>query len=187
MCEGKNRGLFLTNLIIMLVLFLSMIYLVFNLSFGDFFNFELFLIVFFLILALIMMYGVVRCKSWAWKGLLVFYGLNLINSLILYFESFILKEVGLVLILSGVGYMIALTKSNEEKDLEIEEPEIEEVKTEKKVKKEFKPGKFVASKTGSVYHAPKCDWAKRIKKKNQVWFDDQKEAKKNFKPHSCLK
>ena len=28
---------------------------------------------------------------------------------------------------------------------------------------------------------------KKIKKKNQVWFDDEKEAKKKFKKHSCVK
>ena len=50
------------------------------------------------------------------------------------------------------------------------------------------PGKYVASKTGTTYHAPKCDWAKRIKKKNMVWFADDKAAKKKgYKKHDCLK
>ncbi len=54
------------------------------------------------------------------------------------------------------------------------------------MKKTFKPGKVIASKSGKFYHSPKCDWAKKIKKKNQVWFDDEKEAKKKFKAHSCV-
>jgi hypothetical protein len=65
--------------------------------------------------------------------------------------------------------------------------QVEIVKVKKTVQKEFKPGKFVASKTGSVYHAPKCDWAKKISKKNQVWFNTKDQAKKKgYKQHSCL-
>jgi len=56
------------------------------------------------------------------------------------------------------------------------------------VKKTFKPGKFVASKTGVKYHSPKCDWAKRINKKNRVWLKDKAEArKKGYKKCSCVK
>ena len=56
-----------------------------------------------------------------------------------------------------------------------------------KIKKTFKPGKYIASKTGKTYHAPKCEWAKKIKKKNVVWYDNDKEAKKaGLKAHSCL-
>jgi hypothetical protein len=60
-------------------------------------------------------------------------------------------------------------------------------KTTKRVKKTYNPGKFVASKEGKVYHALKCDWAKKIKKKNQVWFKNKKQASnKGYKQHSCL-
>ena len=52
----------------------------------------------------------------------------------------------------------------------------------------FYPGKYVASKTGAVYHAPKCDWAKKISKSKRVWFADEKDARKNgYRKHSCLK
>ena len=54
-------------------------------------------------------------------------------------------------------------------------------------KKTFKPGKYVASKSGSVYHAPKCDWAKKIAPKNKVWLNSPEEAKKKgYKKYSCL-
>ena len=52
---------------------------------------------------------------------------------------------------------------------------------------EFKPGKYIASKKASTFHAPKCDWAKKIKKRNQIWFNSIEEATNNgYKKHSCL-
>ena len=61
-------------------------------------------------------------------------------------------------------------------------------KSKKDVKKTFKPGKYIASKSGAKYHAPKCDWAKKIKKKNAVWMNSKEEAKKaGYKADSCVK
>jgi hypothetical protein len=49
------------------------------------------------------------------------------------------------------------------------------------------PGKYVASKSSTNYHAPKCDWAKRIKQERRTWFTSQEEAlEQGFKAHSCL-
>ena len=56
---------------------------------------------------------------------------------------------------------------------EIEEPEGEQVK------KTSKPGKYIASKTGTKFHAPKSEWGKKIKKRNAVWFDSKEEAMKS--------
>ena len=68
-----------------------------------------------------------------------------------------------------------------------EDEDFEPIEEEESVSKEFQPGKYIASKNASTYHAPKCDWAKRIKKSNQIWLDDEKEAKKKgYKAHSCL-
>ncbi len=64
-------------------------------------------------------------------------------------------------------------------------------KAEKKlseIKKRYTPGKFIASATSNKYHSPKCDWAKRIKKENRVWFKTEQEARrKGYSKHSCLK
>jgi hypothetical protein len=77
--------------------------------------------------------------------------------------------------------------------------ELEEIKREaktlsraerevEKIKKTYAPGKFVGSSTSNKYHSPKCDWAKKIKKKNQVWFKTEMEARrKGYSKHSCLK
>ncbi len=53
---------------------------------------------------------------------------------------------------------------------------------------EYSPGKFVASKSSTSYHAPKCEWAEKINKKNRVWFASKEDAKKKgYKAHSCLR
>ena len=110
---------------------------------------------------------------------------------------------GITLLLNALGFIIgalsikgAMTEEEKEEIIEKEiEPKIKEMqeKIESNVEKdnvktEFYPGKFIASKTGSVYHGSKCEWAKKISKKNQIWFQDDKEAKKaGYKQHSCLK
>lgn len=62
------------------------------------------------------------------------------------------------------------------------------IKESKTVKKTFSPGKFLASKTGKFYHAPKCEWAKKIKEKNKAWYNTEAEAEEDgLRPHDCLK
>ena len=114
---------------------------------------------------------------------------------------------GVTLLLNAVGFLTfasLITKEKPEKE-EIIEKEIEpyveqepvepevleqypEIKKEVKVKKTFKPGKFIASNNSTFYHTVKCDWAKKISKSNRVWFKSKEEArKKGYKQHSCLR
>ncbi len=58
----------------------------------------------------------------------------------------------------------------------IDKMEPEEKAAEPHIEKTFTPGKFVASKKANKFHAAKCDWAKRIDKSNQVWFNSREEA-----------
>lgn len=177
MVEERSKGLFLITLLIMFILFLSMISLVFKLS-GDFFVFELVLTVVFLIAAIILVCGVCAGKSWSWPGLLIFFGINLINQLVMYFRTFIFTDFVLPLMVTGLGFLIALVKAKP----------AEEEFTEEPVVKIYEPGKFVASKTGKKFHAPKCEWAKKIKEDRRVWFDSEKEAKKEgYKACGCVK
>ncbi len=71
-----------------------------------------------------------------------------------------------------------------------EEPKEETVKSRSATAKSttaYSPGKYVASRNSNVYHEPKCDWAKKIEKSRQVWFDDKKEAvEKGFRMHGCV-
>lgn len=48
-------------------------------------------------------------------------------------------------------------------------------------------GKYVASRSGSFYYLPTCSGAKRIKEKNQVWFQSKDDAEaRGLKPSaSC--
>ena len=124
---------------------------------------------------------------------------------------------GFTMFLNALGFLIGAlsvekTISQKEKEEIIEkviEPKIKEMEikldndlksfkaSEKKaqehyepwpsVTEAFYPGKYIASKRGAVYHAPKCDWAKKIYKSQRVWFKSDDEAKKaGYKKHSCL-
>jgi PBP1b-binding outer membrane lipoprotein LpoB len=43
--------------------------------------------------------------------------------------------------------------------------------------------KFVGSINSDKYHYPDCEWAKKIKPENQVWFSSPEEARKaGYKP-----
>ena len=57
----------------------------------------------------------------------------------------------------------------------------------KEPKKVYSPGKYVASTQGMVFHAPKCEWAKKISRKNKVWFNSKQKAfKLGYEEHDCL-
>jgi len=69
----------------------------------------------------------------------------------------------------------------------IDKMEPESEAKEPNIEKTFTPGKFVASKKASKFHAAKCDWAKRIGKSNQVWFNSREEAEsKGFEADTCI-
>ena len=109
----------------------------------------------------------------------------------------------MLLLLGLAGFMISIpwqTKQNqavispkhrpEELHSQIfevpQEAKAKEPKTE--VKTSFSPGKYVASMQSNQFHEPKCDWAKKIKKERQLWFQNKDEAfEKGFRQHSCLK
>ncbi len=50
--------------------------------------------------------------------------------------------------------------------------------------KTFDPGKYVASKRGKYYHEANSEWAKKINKSNQVWFQSKEDAwEQGYKAH----
>ncbi len=50
-----------------------------------------------------------------------------------------------------------------------------------------KTGMFVASKNSKIYHLPDCQYVKRIKEENKIFFKSAGEAReKGFSPHSCV-
>ena len=49
------------------------------------------------------------------------------------------------------------------------------------------PGKYVASARSNIYHAPKCEWAKKINSIRRVWFKSKEAAwEKGYKAHNCV-
>ncbi|MBW2966553.1 hypothetical protein KY342_05605 [Candidatus Woesearchaeota archaeon] len=196
----RNRSIFVVMLVIMLVLFLSLISIIFDLT-GAFFVFEFLLLLLFLLFGVVFTIGTYISKgSWLWSGLLVFFGANLINLSGLYLGNISFSKILFSLTVGVLGFLIAMIKkrSVEEDDLETEDYSNVETKPEEKIeeKKEVKediktnfiPGKYIASETGKKYHIPKCDWAKKISKKNIVWLNDKQEArKKGYKACKCVK
>ena len=70
---------------------------------------------------------------------------------------------------------------------ELEEKSKSDIGHEHKVHAVFTPGKFVASMKAHKFHSPKCDWALRISKSNQVWFDSKEDAQsKGFEADKCV-
>ena len=181
MCSSKFTTLVMY--IIVLITFLGLINMIFDLHKFAFYGEFLILLGLFLV-AIISAVGISNNLRWAWILLTLFFVFVFLNMLFIYTISTAKVQFFLPLIVVAiVGFFISL--------FSIEKPKVEEEAAEeekKAVKKTFKPGKYIASKTGSKFHAPKCDWAKRIKKKNFVWFNSKEEAKKaGYKADSCVK
>ena len=81
-----------------------------------------------------------------------------------------------------------LQKYHDDEKASAEKSSKEKPKSSIKYSTAYSPGKFVASKSSTSYHAPKCEWAEKISKKNRVWLASKEDAKKKgYKAHSCLK
>lgn len=169
---------------ILLIVALGMINIVFDLH-RYFFILHLLFIVGLGFLAVIGMAAAYNELRWGFIILAAVFGLVIIDLLFVYYMTVRPAYFLTILVLSAFGLLISAVKIKKEED-EFGEDFDEDI-PEESVKTEFKPGKFVASKTAKSYHAPKCDWAKRIKKSNQVWFDNKKEAEdKGYKSHDCI-
>lgn len=162
--------------VILIISFLGLINWIFDLHRYAFYG-EMILLIGFFVVALVSIIGISNNMKWAWIMLTLFFAVVFLDMLFIraistaqvnYFLHFIVVAI--------VGFFIALFNIERKK---VEAP---------KVEKTFKPGKYIASKTGTKFHAPKCDWAKRVKKKNEVWFNSKEEAQKaGYKADSCVK
>ena len=165
--------------IILLVTFLGLINMIFGLHRFAFYGEFLILLGLFLV-ALISVIGINTDSRWAWILLKIFFifvflDMLFINAITTSKNPYFLH----LLVVAGSGFFISFFNIGKQK--------VEKI-SEEKVEKSFKPGKYIASKTGTKYHAPKCDWAKKVKKKNAVWFDSKEEAKNaGYKNDDCVK
>ncbi len=180
---GEARFSFFVIDIILLIVFLGLIMMIFRLR-GIGFILELLALLIMIFIAFIALIPAYSGSKGGWGFLTGVFVLVLLNLLVLYLRTAMSGRVFLItLFFAAIGFVVSVANIKEDEEEYYEEP-IEEKAEE--VYTNFDPGKYVASKTGSTYHVPKCDWAGKIKKENQVWFDDEKEAKKKFKPHSCV-
>jgi len=172
-----SGGKLITFSIILLVNFIIEILFTFK---SHIFIREFILFWIFFIAAIVLLTGL--NKRWSAPWFTVFFSLQLLNFIYLY-NNLVSRHTFLFIIalfFSALGLLIsaASIKKAAEKKKNIPKTEIVE---------SFEPGKYLASKTGSVYHAPKCDWAKKIKENSRVWLNSDEEAKeKGYKKHSCL-
>ena len=169
--------------VILLITFLGLINMIFDLHRFAFYIEFLILLALFLV-AIVSAMGISTNLRWAWIFLKIFFIVVFLDMLFIYVISSaeIPPYFLLLLVVAVVGFFISF--------FNIRKPKVEKVAEEEKkeVKTTFKPGKYIASKTGAKFHAPKCDWAKRVKKKNAVWFNSKEEAKKaGYKADSCVK
>lgn len=155
-----------------------------------------------LFLLLVMLIGFVGYgQRWGDTLFLFIFFVYIINLLLVWGYK---SRHGVLLLISIIAFVITLTfvlsGNDEEEDFVPSEqphsmvfdppaPEVEvvDIEPEAKVAAGHSPGRLIASKSSNVYHAPKCDWAKRISKARRVWFEDKAEAwDKGYKAHSCM-
>ncbi len=145
-----------------------------------------------LALLILSLAGFVFYESWGKPLFFAVFSLYLLNlALVWYFkENFYL----VLMVLALIGLVLSFPrqkkrapkKKEELHSMIFEEPKVDS-KTESKPATTYSPAKYVASKNSNVYHEPKCEWAKKIEKSRQLWFDDKKDAvEKGFRKHDCV-
>jgi len=204
--DKKN---FIILLLVFFVAILTNIFFVFRMK-NNFLTGFLFLVLF-LIFGLICLTALYKDFVWSYYSLMLYFALANLNLIYVYINSFhylTIFFIGLVFNVYGLFVsLFNLSVPSVKRFVEVEVdkgsditkeripvkivkervPEVEVYGIKEREKKARK-GKYVASTTGSVYHSPDCEWAKKIKKENLIWFKDEREARrKGYKKHSCLK
>lgn len=186
---------------VLLFVVISFILIVFDLH-RFAFVFELGILLIFMFILAFSMFVIYNNKKWGWTILGATLILLLVNTffILLLTKTFETAHMTTI-VFSVVGLVVALfnlKEGTQESVSEIEEgygkvmdyyPYIDkmEPKEGSAIEKIFTPGKFVASKKANKFHIPKCDWAKRIDKANQIWFNSEQEAKsQGFEADRCV-
>jgi len=197
---GKLSVSFFAMNIILLFAAISFVFVVFGLHrFAFVFELAVLLItIFFFAFA---MFAVYSNKKWGWTLLGTILILLLLNTIFIYMLTGAFDTPHMtILLFSAAGLVIALInlKIDAESEIQIEEnektrdyyPYIDKMEPEEHkahIEKTFSPGKFIASRNANKFHAAKCDWAKRISKSNQLWFNSRGEAEaKGFQADTCV-
>ena len=194
---------FFAMIFILLFAVIGFIIMVFDLN-GLMFAFELGILLVFMFFLAFAMLVVRQNKSYGWQiiaGILI---LSLLDAFVIllfsnrlslaFITTIFFSAIGLVaafvnIAISGWEYKREISDDKSKYYVPFTgkmEPK-EESKIEAMVEKTFTPGKFIASKNANKFHSPKCDWALRIGKSNQMWFASKEEAQsKGFEADKCV-
>lgn len=199
--EKPSISFFAMNFILLFAV-IGFILIVFDLT-GLTFVFELGILLIFLFFLAFAMYAIYQNKSSGWGTLAGVLILLLIDAFAVFLLTNTLGIAHIITVLfSVIGLIVAFaniatTGMEHGKYLEDKakyystyidkiEPK-KEIEPEIKVEKTFTPGKYIASKNANKFHSPKCDWASRISKTNQIWFNSKEEAQaKGFEADKCI-
>lgn len=182
--EKPGRNIITIMFLIIILMLLNLLYILFRL------NEKLFMIeaiaLFVLAIAALIVFFKLNSGKKVWAASVIFFALSLANWLYLYINGGGFKNLSFILLLSLLGIVISMAKLPCRCD-ENEKYDESDKKRPANVETYYEPGKYVASSSGKKYHAPKCDWAKKINPKRRVWFDSKEEAeKKEFKACECI-
>lgn len=164
----------------MLVIFIGLITFIFNMH-GWRFYLEFIVLIGLLFFAAISVILIFNEINFGYVLSAVISAIALINLILIYTGTDMSNLLFLAIISSIVAFVVSTVNIGEKKEVERPEAKVE------KPKVTYTPGKVVSSKRAKYYHAPKCDWAKKIKKINRVWFSTEEQAKKaGLKAHECM-
>ena len=182
---NRNFGAFVIMDLIFLVVFFGLVLLVFDLTRISFIL-EVMLLLALLLIVMVALIGVYNNLRWGYVLSSLLFAVILVDLLLIHFRN---PAIGLAFfvttVMAAVGFIISIVGIKED-EIESEEPEPATGKKEVEPKTKFTPGKYVTSKRSDYYHTPKCDWAKKIKKNNQLWLSDEEVKERGLKKHSCL-
>ncbi len=201
MSAARERTLLLLYGLLLLLLFLGLIKVFINGS-RTFLLLELLGL---LVLVLLSLLGFIGGHSWGKRVFMIVFLLYLLNLILIWLVKGRLYIV--LLLLAAIGFAVSAfwerrrvewpspAAAGEQERLanRASEPVKRELSTtpgqaRAAFTKTFSPGKFVASSQSNQFHAPACDWAKKIQKQRQVWFQSAAEAfEQGYRQHSCLK
>jgi len=117
-----NRGLFLIFLGIIFILLLSIDFILFRLS-GNLFRVELIFFLFFLLFGGYLLINLYLGKEFVHRYLFLFFIINILNMLCIYFYRFYFREIILPVVMSLIGLYISMSKFRKEDVEDIDEVE----------------------------------------------------------------
>lgn len=192
---------FLAMIFILLFAIIGFILVVFELH-RFMFVFELMLLLAFISILTFAMFAAYHSRKWGWTIIVASLMLLLVNLFFIFLMTGVFETHHItILFFSVIGIILALLNLGHSRNYRISGEEYEKTKdyypyidkmepvqkTEEHISKTFTPGKYIASKKAGKYHIAKCDWAKRISRENQLWFNSEEEAMaKGFVADVCI-